>query len=133
MQISVARGGGETYTPFVSVDSGSASVLYVPINRKKWSRALVVGCSAFALTALVGWVLLTGQTSDSSSLFETEAESKDGSMEKYKGGMGGVYYNVFTGKSVKGSSYCSAGSYRRKNDEGRFACIDCPVGQVKLR
>ena len=130
-----AMGGSESYIPFVAVDAGSANTVYIPSSRKKWSRAFVAGGSALALTAIVCWVTMSGteKYSGPRSLLTSILDETDDRINKINEGMGGVYYNVFTGKPVHGSSTCTAGSYLRKNEEGHHSCVDCPVGQVNSR
>ncbi len=114
-------GGGVCYTPYVAIGSGTPSLVYVPINhnRKKWSRAVAVGSSLLVLLAVVSVMHFSDIT-----IADNDQASRV-SME-----LGGVYYNVFTGKSVEGSYYCSPGSYKKKSEDGHILCVDCPIGQV---
>jgi hypothetical protein len=113
----MAGGGGVCYTPYVAIGSGPPSLVYVPThqNRKKWSRAVAVGSSLLVLLAVVVSVMH----------FSDQDKANRVSME-----LGGVYYNVFTGKPVEGSFYCSPGSYKRKSEDDHILCVDCPIGQV---
>ncbi len=111
----LAGGGGVRYTPYIAIGSDPPSLVYVPANRKKWSRAVAVGSSLLVLLAVV-----------SVMHFSEHGKSQRVSMD-----LGGVYYNVFTGKPVEGSHYCSAGSYKRISEDGRTLCVDCPIGQVR--
>jgi hypothetical protein len=109
-------GGGICYTPYVPIGSGSPSLVFVPThqNRKKWSRAVAVGSSLLVLLAVVSVM----HFSDHDKPYRVSME------------LGGVYYNVFTGKPVEGSFYCSPGSYKRLSEDGHIMCVDCPIGQV---
>ena len=121
----------KSYSPFVAVDAGPASTVYIPIHRRKWSRALAACGSALSLIVLIGWVLNGSDlTLSSQSLLTSTLDETDDVINKINQGMGGVYYNVFTGKPVHGSSICTSGSYLRTSAEGHRTCVDCPVGQV---
>jgi hypothetical protein len=116
--LEMAGGSGVCYTPYAAISSGSGptSLVYVSThqNRKKWSRAVVIGSSLLVLLAVV-----------SVMRFSDHDKASRVSMN-----LGGVYYNVFTGKPVEGSFYCSPGSYKRSSEDGHTLCVDCPIGQV---
>jgi hypothetical protein len=106
-------GGNACFDPYFAIGTGPP-VVYVPVNRKKWSRVLAIGASAIVLLAAAGVVMYIPGHHTGKSF----------------GLLGGNYYNVFTGKPVPESAKCNPGSFRRPTSDGFTECIDCPVGKV---